>query len=359
MRKFVLVLLLILAVAGVLVVRRKVELAKAPRQGGIKVVQVVRARSGKLEKKRHYLARVESRHRIGVMARGALRVEEVPVDEGDRIKKGQVILQLDASQAKAALERAKANLESAKENLAFWEKELKRAEYLFSQGAIPEAERDKVKNSYAQAKARMASAQKEVERQEAEMRYLTIRSPITGVVIKRLADPGDMVGPGKPIVILADDSRLRLVFEAPQEDLPDLREGEDVSFRLKDEEHKAKVSRVFPALEPSRTVRVEVDLEEDPGLRLGQTVPVDVVVEKKDSAVLLPRSSLMRTTEGGWQVFLVKEGVVHRRPVELGIEGDGWVEVKGVSPGEMVIRAPFLSLVRLNDGDKVRVAGKR
>ena len=359
MRKFGVVFLLMLIVAVGLVVRRKVELAKAPRQERAKAVQVVRARKGKIEKKRRYLARVESQRRIQVMSRNALRVEEVPVDEGDRVEEGEVILQLDASQVKTALEKARANLKSAKENLTFWEKELKRAEYLFSQGAIPEAERDKVKDNYAQAKARVTSAQQEVVRQQAEMQYLIIRSPMTGVVIDRLADPGDMVGPGKPVLVIADDDQVKLVFNIPQGDLGGLEEGREVVFKFKNKGYRTKISRIFPEVGTSRTARVEANLEDNPGLRLGQTVPVDVIVEKKESAMLLPRSALVQTPDGRWQVFVVKDGIVHRRTVELGIEDESWVEVKGVAAGETVVRAPFLSLIQLSDGDKVKVTGKR
>jgi len=353
--KKIVIILLVIAAAAILIMKKKKELARAPAAGARPVlVRTTPLRKGKIRRFQDYLARVEPVNRARLASRLAARVEKVLVDEGSRVRPGQVLIELDQKGLEAKLESARAGLVSARQNLDYWRKEYRRDGEFFQRGAISEEARDRTKNSLAAARAREAGAAQLIEQIGADLAYTRLTSPYAGVVSRRYVDPGDLAVPGKILLLVEDRGALKLSFAAPQEDAPLLKKGQAVTYRLRGKERETRISSIFPSLEQGRVLRVEAGLKAGEELLAGSFVPVRVLVREKENAALLPRSALAGAS-GAPFVFLVKDGRLRKFPVRTGLRTAETVEIINLRPPARVVVNPYLSWVSLADGQAVRV----
>lgn len=391
MVKKVIRIVIVLAVVGLIVAggfllvwHKKQALAAAPKYGMQPVlVRVATARQGNLQQARDYLAVVDPIRVADVSARLTTTVEKVLHNENEAVKAGDVLVIFDGQQiedsiaaAKAQVEQAQADLasnqatvESLAKTSAYWQREQQRDKGLADKGAIPgaQAEGTAEKANEAQGKldaARQKSAaiERQIEalkRKQAELEttlgYCTIRSPFDGLVSQRMVDPGDMATPGKSLMTIEDRSKLKLYFDVPQQDLPQVREGLPVSFTLAGQERTAVLSLMFPSLSAARMLRAEVYLDgpEAEGLSSGAYVRLRVVVGSSKDVTLIPSSSVVESPDRKAYVFIVNDEHLHARPVKvLGADGDD-VAVEGVRKGDQVVLSTFLGWAQLSAGLKV------
>lgn len=385
--RIVLVLLVVggLVAGAVLLVRHKKRLLEAAPRFGLKPRPVSVAKAGKdtLVRAKHYLAVVEAMRQAKVSARVTAAVEEVRVDEGDAVQVGQTLATLDADEVKqqmaalaARVEEARADLagnkatvQALESSLTFWKAEAERHRRLAEQEAIPKAEAEQIAEKAAEVRGNLEAARQKcraVEHRiaslgeqkgelETRLGYYTIRSPYAGMVVKRLADPGDLAAPGKALVEIEDRSGLRLAFGVPQDDLPEVKQGLEVTFSTGGQTLSAAITLMHPALNQARMMRAEARLpaEAQKGFSTGAYVPVSVILGRQDGVTLVPRSSLIESPHGKNHVFVVKAGRLEARPVRLLGYTDDRAAVEGVEPGEEVVRNTFLGWARLSSGEKV------
>jgi len=369
-----------------LIMLRRAKLARAPVWGKEPFpVHVAAVKTGALDVKLAYVAVVEPVRAAAVSARLTSVVERVLVDEGDRVKAGQLLVSLDdrevrkavaalehqVEQARADLAANEASVASLKKSVAFWRREAKRDRELASRGSIPESQAEATEERANEYQGRLAAAENKTAalrqlvasienqkaQQEVRLGYCRICSPFDGVVRRRRVDPGDLAAPGKPLVEIEDRSLLRLVFDVPQDDLERVRPGMPVVFRAADGERRATLTRLYPSLDAARMLRAEIDLDPSAarGLRPGAYVPLDVIAERFDEAALVPASALAPGPQGEQYVFAVRNGRLKPLPVKvLAVSGEQ-AAVEGVSPGEKVVTDTFLGWARLSSGIPVVV----
>ncbi|NIA07766.1 MAG: biotin/lipoyl-binding protein, partial [Actinobacteria bacterium] len=253
-------LLIVVAVVAVLVlgaraliVRKKAQLAKAPRYDvGPMPVYVVAAKQGTLLEKRDYLAVVEPIRIANISARLTATVEEVLCDEGDVVHSGEVLIRLDGREigddiasVQAQIEQARADLASNEstvaslvKSVAYWDREAKRDASLAEKGDIAGAQAeatadkantfqgnlDAAKSKSTAIKHLIESLNQKKAQLQTRLGYCTICSPYDGLLTSRLVDPGDLASPGKTLIVAEDRSQLKLAFDVPQQDLPRVRE---------------------------------------------------------------------------------------------------------------------------------------
>ena len=382
---FGLVVVVLVASGGMLVARKKAMLRQAPVHGERPLpVTVGEATTGSLDVVRHYLARVESVHRVEVSARVASVVESVGVSEGDRVSQGQELLALDAREARAAREGVDAQLAQTEadiraqqatvaaleDSLAFARKESECYQALLEVHSVSHSDAERMKDRARQLEGQLHAAQSRITALQAHSRSLGHRaaeldvrlshhrviSPVTGLVTMRHVEPGDHVAPGQALITVETEER-RLRFEVPQEEAALLRQGAALTFEVAGRRQTAVLSRIHPALSAARLQVMEAELEDDTsaGLRSGQTIPLEVVVRRIEQATLLPASALVEAPVGGWHVFTVVDGRTRAVPVRLlGRSGDQ-AAVEGVAPGETVLLHTFLGWARLSEGLRVEV----
>lgn len=186
---------------------------------------------------------VAARH-TAVSPRIMATIQTIDVRAGDRVEEGQAIIELDSRDLQARVRQAESQLNASEAVLTQTEAEFDRKRQLYESGTIGKSEFDRAKSDYEVAKAEVARAQRGVEEAKVALDYAEIQAPVTGRVVDRLAEPGDVASPGQPILHIYDPSRLRL--EAP------VRESLASVVKVGD-----KVNVVIDALETKREGLIE------------------------------------------------------------------------------------------------------
>jgi membrane fusion protein (multidrug efflux system) len=305
------------------------------------------------------------------------RLIAVHFREGDFVRQGQLLAEIDPEngklaydQAAAALAVAQAGLERAKVSAEHAKTEKERADNLLSSGGITQRDHQAAVTGVKEAdsQVRLAEAQCSQARAvlaiaEKSLSDCKIFSPAQGQVQKKYYDPGSLLAPGVSLCTLVDNSRLDLEAVIPSYQLASVRLGQKASFTTPtwgDRRFEGIVSAINPAVESdTRSVKVKLRIANPGGeLRSGMYARGEIVTGREPNAAIIPRDSLIPEKEGSENasVFVVKDGKAHRVNVAIGGSQPErvWVK-KGLVSGDLVITEIGPSL---KDGATVRVLKK-
>jgi membrane fusion protein (multidrug efflux system) len=280
---------------------------------------------------------------VKVLAEAEGRVTHLNVEEGDRVTRGQALAAVDRSQTEIDL--AKAEVRATNAELAW-----KRAEDTMEQGLISREEFDRLTMEFEVAKQEVAEAQWRLSR-------TVIRAPFEGVITERFINLGQHLRPGDEVFSVADFDPLIARIYLPEKDVLTLEEGREVGLVLaadSDLRFDGRIRQISPVVDTATgTVKVTVEaVSAPPQVRPGAFVSVEIIRERRDAAVLLPRESVIRELRTA-HVFIANGDTAEKRPVTLGLEEGEVVEaVSGVEAGETVIVA---GQGGLKPGAKVKV----
>jgi len=267
---------------------------------------------------------------VKVLAEAEGRVAALKVEEGDHVSRGHVLAALDPSEAEIALAKSKVRATNAR--LA-WE----RAQDTMEQGLIAREEFDRLTMEFEVAKQEVAEAEWRLSR-------TVIRAPFSGVVTERFINPGQHLRPGDEVFSVADFDPLIARIYLPEKDVLTLEEGRLVKLALAADPSlgfEGRIRQISPVVDTATgTVKVTVEATSTPTkVRPGAFVSVEIERERRNSATLLPRESVIRELRAA-HVFITDGDTAEKRSVTLGLEEDGVVEaLTGVKPGETVIVA--------------------
>jgi len=317
-----------------------------------------------------------------VAARTMSTVLQVAVKEGDTVKRGQLLAQLDerelsarrnaakaASQgANAAVVQATKALAAAQAQAGVVQKTYERYVYLKQQNSVSPQEFDEMaakqesaQASLEQAKANLQQAEAGASQAESESRaaedvasYARIVAPFDGKVSRRSVDPGSLVSPGTELFVVEDTSRYQLEATLPAAGLKSVKKDTPVRVQLDALGEKSltgKVTEMEAGADPtSHTWRARIELPKDPGVQSGM-FGRSFFSQGEKRALMLPHDAIM--TRGQLQgIYVVAEGNLLRwRVVTLGKAMGSQVEVlSGLSDGEVVVLNPGMQEL---DGRKV------
>jgi RND family efflux transporter MFP subunit len=318
--------------------------------------------------------------RVSIVAKVTGYVAQVPVDRGSVAKEGDLLGTIYAPELEDALRKgsaevkvAEADVTSARATLELESVTARRFASLLADRAVSVQEADEARArelvaqaAVAQAEARLASAREALATTQTWLGYTKVTAPFHGTVNDRWVHPGAFVSAAErtPLFELADASTIRAVIDVPEGDVPSVHTGETrvrVSLpALRGRPCEGVVSRSAAALDAkTRTLRIEVDLENDRGeLDPGMFGQASLVLEVHKDALVVPATAIVRGS-GEPSVFVVVDagdGTGHkavRRSVRLGLEDGKVAEVlTGLEPTDQVV-ARGLGLV---DGAPVHVA---
>lgn len=284
---------------------------------------------------------------VGLTPEVTRRLKHVHVKEGQRVKKGDLLFELEAVDLVARHREAQVRHGA----LAILEARQKK---LLAEGVTSQNDYDRAKNDLDVAAAAIAVVAADLERTR-------VRAPFDGKIGLMRVSEGAMVGPGfgteAVLVSLEDDSRVKVDFTVPERFSPHLAVGAAFTFRT---EGGAPLTGKVLAIEPrldERTGAVRLrGLSEalDPGrLQVFAGQHVSVELEMHGAPVVMVPAEIVTPSLGGHSVFVVEEGAAKPRTVELGIRTETEVAiVKGLAPGDLVITN---NLVKLRPGMKVSV----
>lgn len=294
-----------------------------------------------------YAGVVTARSEAAVGFRVAGKLLTRPVEQGQAVRKGQLLAQLDATDYQLSATAAQAQLNAAVTERDLQQADLKRFEELRAQNFISAAELDRRTATLKAAQSRVAQAQAELKAQSNQAQYTQLHADEDAVVIATLAEPGQVLAAGTPVLRLAADGARDVSFAVPEQRLAQIKVGQQVTVRAWGTEQvprAARVREIAASADPStRTFAVKVEILDEPQPPLGATITVDwPVAANAPESIRLPGTAIWRNNAGQsavW-VFDSSNNTVQERPIELErADGNDWVVQSGLQPGEQVVIA--------------------
>ena len=268
---------------------------------------------------------------VGFEATGV--VSKISVHEGDKVTKGQELVELDNSVLDAETAVKQAELEAAEAEVKYFTTEQAKMEMLHAKKAISDADFEKASRQLAMVRARRSTLKAELVALGAKKQQRILRSPITGVVAKRYVDMGAVVTPGLHRVLrLIRCNRMVAVIELGERYYRSVRPGLRVLLTvdaLGGRELTTTIARMCPEIDKAnRTFTVEALLD-NPDLKLtgGMFVQARIEVTGPKPCVWLPKAALFQGKPGHQEVCVVRDGKVHKQEVTVGLELDDGVHI--------------------------------
>ncbi len=293
---------------------------------------------------------VKSEFEVTLSAQRTGRVIQLPVQEGDRVKKGQLIARLDLTeeevQSQSALKQTKATYDEAERNL-------KRSEELFTKGMIAQQDLDAAHRTYAIAKSQYQAATSDLS---VRKNYSTIEAPFSGVISKKYAEVGELLLPGKQIVTMVDPDSIYVLATIDEVDVGRLMIGQPVTITIDafpGEKFDGSVSRISPIVSggklETRTADVWVYFKKnDLRIKPGMSADVEILIATLQNVLSVPSQAIV-DRDGKRQVYIANQHAlkpgdrakVTLRPVEIGESNWSFTEIKrGVTAGEFIVTTP-------------------
>lgn len=304
-------------------------------------VTTTAARTGDVTTTLNSVGRFVSEQAPRLAAEVAARVEEVLVEEGDAIVRGQPLVRLDATAFELARQESGAAIRSLEVNIGNGERRVKRYRDLKSTNALSQERLDDAESALAADRAALAAAQARLAIVEDRLAKTELVSPIDGVVERRHVSVGDYVQPGTPMVSVTDTVALRAELPFPETVAGRLAVGQAVILEspvAPGARQEARIDSIRPAVGELNRALVAIARIRNPGhWRPGANAYAQVVVDQRPGAVLVPYVSVVARPAGD-VVYVVDGEHARQRAVEVGERQDGVVEiVAGLTGGETVV----------------------
>lgn len=382
-RRTIVVVVVLLALAG------GAWWSMAGRRARVEMVSPTR---GPVTQTLAIIGRVAPAAEVELSARASTSVTQTPVDEGDHVEAGQLLVHMDdaealalVTQAEAAVAQAEAqtkqvrsvasktasaNLEEARAQLSEAERVAEQDDALFTSGNLTAAQLDQSKTALTVARSRARAAELAAAatskngsqwqaavaaqafaeaglvaaRNRAEQ--LSVRAPAPGVVRKRHVEVGASVQPGTPLLSLVLDGPQELLIEPDEKNLALLAEGARAiasAEAFADQSFDAVLASIAPSVDAARgTIEVRLAVPAPPDyLRTDMTVSVDIVVDEAENALLIPATAVVDLATASPWVMVIADRRTEKRAVTLGLRGAEQVEiVDGLDEGTRVVARP-------------------
>lgn len=374
----------------------------APRLLGAKVVVVV-ATQGELTQSVVASGKVRSPQRVELASQISGRVTQIPVREGQAVAAGELLIQLDDAEWRAAVAQSAATLAQsetrlsqmrqlaqplaeqaqvqAEANQAQAHQHFERTRDLAAKGFYSKTQFDDARRNldvaesqfrtsqlqsrsnqaggseFRLAEAAVAQARASLALAQARLSYARIAAPVAGTVLTRAVEPGHTAQPGKVLMTLSPAGDTELIVQIDEKNLGLLRLGQKAmasADAYPDQRFAAEINFISPSVDPLRgSVEIRLHVPQPSAyLRQEMTVSIDIETARRSNALVVPADAVR---DGGtvqpW-VLVVRDGIARRQAVELGARSDGKVEIRrGIAVGEQIIPGSQPALL---DGSRVR-----
>ena len=371
---------------------------------GPKPVEVQVAKVGRedLQAKVSANGKVQAQRKVDISATIAGQVTKIAVEEGDRVRKGQFLLQIDpvnsrsaARSTQASLQALKRDVESARASSEQARADFERAAKNHKAGIIPVADLERARTALATSEASLQASERRVEQARATLEGVqdtlsktTVRAPMNGIVTAKRVEEGEVavVGvlnqPGTVLLQISDMSVVETEMEVDETSIPSVKLDQQALIRI-----DAYPNRIFrgvvtevassPIVKQNAgqteaiKFKVKIQIEDPPeGIKPGLSVQADILTGFRSQALVVPIQALVvrdverkpgqapkpgeaREEEG---VYLMEAGKARFQPIKTGLLGELSLEVvAGLEGAETVITGPFRSLRTLKPGDQVKL----
>jgi len=268
------------------------------------------------------------------------KVLTVLVDRGSRVKFGDPLLRLDASNASLSAQSIRAQLGAAQAQEQLAKDECKRSQQLLDKGAITRSQYEREMTSCTAAAQTVAATKAQLQLASKSITDGVVRAPFAGVITNRMISPGEWVGPGVPLVTLVDDEPLRVDLSVPEAWVPRVKLDQVVTVEAiayPGKQYPARVTKIGSEIgRMNRALIAEAELAPGSPLVPGMFAEATITL----GLAPLPAVPKAATVRRGntWRVFAVVKGRLEERVVQLGPElpGEQVAVLRGVAAGERV-----------------------
>ncbi len=309
---------------------------------------------------------VKSETEVALSAQRTGRVVMLPVQEGDIVKKGNLIARLDLTeeevQTESTLAQSKATYEESKKNL-------NRIRDLFEKGMIAQQDLDVASRAYEVARSQYDAARGDLT---VKRNYSVISAPFDGVVSKKYTEVGELLLPGKQIVTIVNPNKIYVLATIDEVDVGRLRLDQPVTITVDafaGEKFDGTIKRISPIVSGGKLETRTADVwiyfaKKDMRIKPGMSADVEILVATLHNVLSVPSQAVIER-EGKKQVYEVigknigpgATAVARLKSVEIGETNWSFTQItKGLTPGEFIITTPEAE--GLKDGAKVRIEGK-
>jgi len=327
------------------------ETAQAPAAPRVVAAQTLRLAASDQQNLTLLPGTVMSANQVQVASRLMGYIRTLPVKEGQTVKAGQLLFEVDPTDIQGQVAQARAGLAQAQANLANAKADYERFGNLYKDQAIPKQQWDQIQLRYQVAQEQVAAAQAGYNTAAAQMRYSAVTSPISGVVVQKMANPGDLAAPGRPVLVIEGQGKLQVVTQVPGGVFDNIKVGDTAQVFANGKTLSGTIAQAVPVADPmSHTHTVKIDLPADSGLDSGSFVRVGFAVGSAPQ-LRVPQSAVVDRA-GMTGVFVVdKDGIAHFRLVRLGARVGNDVEVQaGLNPDDTIVTS---NLPEVENGVKI------
>ena len=315
---------------------------------------------------------LEAKTKTIISSKIAGRIEKIKVDQGDKVKAGQLLVMLDEEELKMQVKVAEANLEVTKSTISKLKYDLNYAKAvlenadkvhhrqlkLMAKNIVSQEELDKSlenlkiakanfnrsKSAIVEAEKKIIEAQKNLDLRNAQLEYTQIQAPFDGTIVFRARDPGDIVVPGTPVLSLVSTKILWIESWVGETELGKIRIGQPAKVVFRSFPAKGipgKVLRLAKEVDKeTREFIIDVSVDKLPvNWAIGQRAEVYIDTAKKDHVIVIPESFIKwHNNQAG--VFVYDNGHAKWTLIKQGLQGDGVIEITdAVREGDIILNS--------------------
>jgi RND family efflux transporter MFP subunit len=290
---------------------------------------------------------LETEKMASVYSRVQGLVNSILVEEGDYVKKGQVLMTLEADEYVLAEEKARLNYLNQKSDFD-------RMEAMFQQNLLS-------KEEFQRAKFTLEGLNVDWKQAKLNLSYTRITAPIAGVVGDRLIKPGDRIQPTDKLYSVINTTEMIAVVYAPEKELGNVRKNQQAfitSDHLAGQQYEGWIKRVSPVVDPqSGTFKITIGVKNTNNvLRAGMFVNTHIITATHENAVLIPKKAIVYENEQ-LSVFVVKDSVATKVNLKVGFQDHEKIEsLEGIEEGDKII---VVGQAGLKNNTKVRIVNEQ
>ncbi|MEJ2636172.1 MAG: efflux RND transporter periplasmic adaptor subunit [Calditrichia bacterium] len=335
-------------------------------------VEVTTVALGNVVQNLNYSGDIKAEYEVSVFSKIYDRIEQFYADEGDYIKKDSPIAKIIATTTEQSVKQAEAALAAARSQEANMRVEYERAQRLNREDAMSKQQYDAIKTQYESIQAQVEQARAVLASMQSQLNDATVTAPISGIIGKRYYENGDMAAPSAPLVTIVQMRRVKIEFNATEEDLGKLKVGQKTAVSVKAYPHRefsGKVLKISPVLDPTtRMAEVEVLVDNADGLlKPGMYAQAEVTTGVIKNVIVVPRyvtieNTTLETIAGedrvvkNYFVFVVDSNRAVQKKLDVSYVNHKSIAVSsGINVGDILVVA---GQNNLRDGLPVSIVNK-
>ena len=267
----------------------------------------------------------------------------VTAEQGQAVRRGQLLARIEALTAGEAVTSAESAVRSQEQALELARRELARAEKLVTAGAVAERAVEAARNEVVRLESEVSGARSRLTNARKTLADATVTAPITGIVADRPVNAGDVVAPGTALYTIVDPSSIQLQASVPSESLSMVKVGANVNFEVRgypDQTFTGKVERISPTADPTtRQVPIWVTVDNRSGRLVAGLFADGRVTQESRKGLIVPTSVVTDLTSQP-SVLRIRDGKVEKIAIRTGLldaQNERVEVVGGLSEGDVLL----------------------